>query len=47
MTHIETNTENIMNNALLYIEHSNNKTYNYYKSIAKTILNFSSGLHAP
>jgi hypothetical protein len=34
-THIETNMENIMNNALLYIEHSYNKTYNYYKSIAE------------
>jgi hypothetical protein len=31
--------ENINNNALLYIEHSYNKTYNYYKSIAETILN--------
>jgi hypothetical protein len=35
--------ENIMNNVLLYIEHSYNKTYNYYKSIAKTILNLLFG----
>jgi hypothetical protein len=47
-THIATNMKNIKNNALLYIEHSYNKTYNYYKSIAKTILNLlSSGLHTP
>jgi hypothetical protein len=31
--------ENIKNNALLYLKHSYNKTYNYYKSIAETILN--------
>jgi hypothetical protein len=31
-THIETNMENIKNNALLYIEHSYIKTYNYYKA---------------
>jgi hypothetical protein len=42
-THIETNMENIMNNVLLYIEHSYNKTYNYYKSIAETILNLLFG----
>jgi virulence-associated protein VapD len=39
MTHIGKNIENIKNNALLYIKHSYNKTYNYYKSIAETILN--------
>jgi hypothetical protein len=38
-THIATNIENIKNNALLYIEYSYNKTYYYYKSIAKTIPN--------
>jgi hypothetical protein len=38
MTHIAINIENIKNNALLYNEHSYNKTYNYYKSIAETIL---------
>jgi hypothetical protein len=32
-----------MNNALLYIEHSYNKTYNYYKCIAETILNLLFG----
>jgi hypothetical protein len=32
-----------MNNALLYITHSYNKTYNYYKSIAETILNLLFG----
>jgi hypothetical protein len=42
-THIETNIDNIKNNALLYIEHSYNKTYNYYKSIAETILNLLFG----
>jgi hypothetical protein len=35
--------ENIKNNALLYIEHTYNRTYNYYKSIAKTILNLLFG----
>jgi hypothetical protein len=43
MTHIETNMENIMNNVLLYIEHSYNKTYNCYKSIVETILNLLFG----
>jgi hypothetical protein len=38
ITHIVTNMENIKSNALLYIDHSYNKTYNYYKSIAETIL---------
>jgi hypothetical protein len=42
-THIETIMENIMNNALLYIEYSYNKTYNYHKSIAETILNLLFG----
>jgi hypothetical protein len=43
--HITTNMENINNNALLYIEHSYNKTYNYYKSIAEAILNLLFRLH--
>ena len=38
-TYIATNMENIKNNALLYIEHNYNRTYNYYRSIAQTILN--------
>jgi hypothetical protein len=38
-TYIAINMENIKNNALLYIEHTYNRTYNYYKSIAETILN--------
>jgi hypothetical protein len=42
-THMATNMENIKNNVLLYIEHSYNKTYNYYKSIAETILNLLFG----
>jgi hypothetical protein len=42
-TYIATNMENIKNNALLYIEHSYNKTYNYYESIAETILNLLFG----
>ena len=42
-THIATNMENIKNNALLYIEHNYNRTYNYYRSIAKTILNLLFG----
>ena len=43
MTHIETNMENNKNNALLYIEHNYNRTYNYYRSIAETILNLLFG----
>jgi hypothetical protein len=42
-THTVTNMENINNNALLYIEHSYNKTYNYYKSIVETIVNLLFG----
>ena len=42
-THIATNMENIKNNALLYIEHNYNRTYNYYRSIAETILNLLFG----
>ena len=38
-----TNMENIKNNALLYIEHNYNRTYNYYRSIAETILNLLFG----
>jgi len=43
MTHIATNMENVKNNALLYIEHNYNRTYNYYRSIAETILNLLFG----
>ena len=43
MTHIATNMENIKNNALLCIEHNYNRTYNYYRSIAETILNLLFG----
>jgi hypothetical protein len=43
MTHIATNMENIKNNASLYMEHSYHKTYNYYKSIAESILNLLFG----
>ena len=43
-THIAINIENIKNNALLYIEHNYNRTYNYYKSIAKTMLNLLFGI---
>jgi hypothetical protein len=46
-THIATNIKNIKNNALLYIEHSYNKTYNYYKAQWKLYLNFYSGHHTP
>ena len=42
-THIAINMENIKNNALLYIEHTYNMTYNCYKSIADTILNLLFG----
>jgi hypothetical protein len=42
-THIVTNMENIKINALLYIDHSYNRTYNYYRSIAETILNLLFG----
>jgi hypothetical protein len=42
-THIATKIENIKNNALLYLKHSYNKTYNYYKSIVETILNLLFG----
>ena len=42
-THIVTNMENIKNNALLYIEHNYNRTYNYYRSIEETILNLLFG----
>ena len=41
--HIATNIENIKNNALLYIEHNYNRTYNYYGSIAEIILNLFFG----
>ena len=44
MTHIATNMENVKNNALLYIEHNYNRTYNYYRSIAETILNLLFGI---
>jgi hypothetical protein len=43
MTYITINMEIIKNNALLYFEHSYDKTYNYYKSIAETILNLLFG----
>jgi hypothetical protein len=42
-THIVTNMENIKSNALLYIDHSYNRTYNYYKSIVETILDLLFG----
>ena len=42
-THIAINMEIIKDNALLYIEHSYNRTYKYYRSIAKTILNLLFG----
>ena len=42
-TYIATNMENIKNNALLYIEHNCNRTYNYYRSIAETILDLLFG----
>jgi hypothetical protein len=32
-----THIVNMKSNALLYIDHSYNRTYNYYKSIAETI----------
>jgi len=42
-THIATNMEIIKDNALLYIEHSYNRTYKYYRSIEETILNLLFG----
>jgi hypothetical protein len=35
--------ENIKSTTLLYIDHSYNRTYNYYKSIAETILDLLFG----
>ena len=48
-THIATNMENIKKNALLYIEHNYNRTYNYYRSIAETVAEppKKSGPHVP
>jgi hypothetical protein len=43
ITHIVTNMENIKSNVLLYIDYSYNRTYNYYKSIAETILDLLFG----
>jgi hypothetical protein len=47
-THIATNLENIKNNALLYIEHSYNKTLQLLQKQAETILDLLSlGRHTP
>jgi len=42
-THIVINMENIKNNVLLHIKHTYNRTFNYYKNIAETILNLLFG----